>query len=113
MFVCGGSKVKETKAELNGLVALIEEVRSVCRHLHTNLQQIPEITILPFESEADSLMDQWLDVSLASLLLIFNSCHCAATSKGCKYPQIFSFEYFFLADLLFAVFKKKSVYFGF
>ncbi|XP_063350729.1 nesprin-2 [Pelmatolapia mariae] len=57
------TKVQETKAELNSLGDSIEEVRSVCRQLHTHLRQIPECTCIPFESEADALMDHWLDLS--------------------------------------------------
>ncbi|XP_040920887.1 nesprin-2a [Toxotes jaculatrix] len=57
------TKVQETKDELNALGDGIEEVRSVCRQLHTHLRQMPECTIIPFESEADTLMDSWLDIS--------------------------------------------------
>ncbi|XP_044023969.1 nesprin-2 isoform X2 [Siniperca chuatsi] len=57
------TKVQETKAELNGLGDGIEEVRSVCRQLHTHLRHISECTIIPFEGEADALMDRWLDIS--------------------------------------------------
>ncbi|XP_068433248.1 nesprin-2a [Clinocottus analis] len=57
------TKVQETKAELNGLGDRIEEVRSVCRQLHTHLRHIPECIIIPFEVEADALMDRWLDIS--------------------------------------------------
>ncbi|XP_056219440.1 nesprin-2-like [Seriola aureovittata] len=57
------TKVQERKAELNSLGDGIEEVRSVCRQLHSHLRQIPECTIVPFESEADALMDSWLDIS--------------------------------------------------
>ncbi|XP_044232894.1 nesprin-2-like isoform X4 [Thunnus albacares] len=57
------TQVQETKAELNGLGDGIEEVRCICRQLHTHLRQIPECTIIPFESEADALMDRWLDIS--------------------------------------------------
>ncbi|XP_035534355.1 nesprin-2 isoform X4 [Morone saxatilis] len=57
------TKVQETKAELNGLNNGIEEVRSVCRQIHTHLRQIPECTLIPYESEADALMDRWLDIS--------------------------------------------------
>ncbi|XP_054474146.1 nesprin-2-like [Anoplopoma fimbria] len=57
------TKVQETKIELNGLGNGIEEVRSVCRQLHTHLRRIPECTIIPFEDEADALMDRWLDIS--------------------------------------------------
>ncbi|KAG8011392.1 Nesprin-2 [Nibea albiflora] len=57
------TKVRDTKAELSGLGDGIEEVRSVCRHLHTHLRHIPECTVIPFEDEADALMDRWLDIS--------------------------------------------------
>uniref|UniRef100_UPI003AAB4D75 uncharacterized protein n=1 Tax=Centroberyx gerrardi TaxID=166262 RepID=UPI003AAB4D75 len=57
------STVQATKAELNGLGDGIEEVRSICRQLQTHLRQIPECTIIPFEGEADALMDRWLDVT--------------------------------------------------
>ena len=71
--VCVVSQVQETKAELSGLGDGIEEVRSVCRQLHTHLRQIPECTIIPFEDEADALMDRWLDVSSVTLNIC---CHC-------------------------------------
>ncbi|XP_042359998.1 LOW QUALITY PROTEIN: nesprin-1-like [Plectropomus leopardus] len=57
------AEVQQTKAELDGLGDSIEEVRTVCRQLHTHLRQIPECTIVSFEDEADALMDHWLDVS--------------------------------------------------
>ncbi|KAM9339272.1 nesprin-2a [Symphorus nematophorus] len=57
------TKVQETKSELIGLGDGIEEVRSVCRQLHTHLRQIPQCTAIPFDSEADALMDHWLDIS--------------------------------------------------
>nr|XP_020459524.1 nesprin-1-like [Monopterus albus] len=57
------TKIQETKAELSGLGDRIEDVRNVCRQLHTHLRHRPEHTIVPFESEADALMDQWLDIS--------------------------------------------------
>ncbi|KAM6915050.1 nesprin-2-like [Xenentodon cancila] len=56
------TKVQETKAELNELGDDVEEVRSVCRQLHTHLRQIPGATAPPFESEAETLMDHWLDL---------------------------------------------------
>lgn len=67
LCVCVVSQVQETKAELNGLGDGIEEVRSVCRQLHTHLRQFPECTIVLFEGEADALMDRWLDVSSVTL----------------------------------------------
>ncbi|XP_062415634.1 nesprin-2-like isoform X4 [Pungitius pungitius] len=57
------TKVQETKAELIGLGDGIEEVRSVCRQLHTRLRQIPECLSIPFEDETEAVMDCWLDVS--------------------------------------------------
>ncbi|MEQ2195934.1 hypothetical protein XENOCAPTIV_020724, partial [Xenoophorus captivus] len=57
------AKVMETKAELNGLGDHIEEVRSICRQLQSLLRQIPGCNAGPFESEADALMDRWLDLS--------------------------------------------------
>ncbi|XP_070706002.1 nesprin-2a [Pempheris klunzingeri] len=57
------TKVQETKAELNGLGDGIEQVRSVCRQLHTHLRQMLECTMTPYEGEADALMDRWLDIS--------------------------------------------------
>ncbi|XP_073348713.1 LOW QUALITY PROTEIN: nesprin-2a [Pagrus major] len=57
------TKVQETKAELTNLGDGIEEVRSVCRQLHTHLRHLPECTIVPFEGEAVALMDRWLDIS--------------------------------------------------
>lgn len=72
--VCVISQIQGTKAELNGLGDSIEEVRSVCRQLHAHLRLIPECTIIPFESEADTLMDSWLDVSLDALKTQLNHC---------------------------------------
>ncbi|XP_029966670.1 nesprin-2-like [Salarias fasciatus] len=57
------TKVQEAKGELNGLGDAIEAVRSVCRQLHSHLRQIPDCTSVPFENEADTLMDRWLDLS--------------------------------------------------
>ncbi|XP_041660769.1 nesprin-2 [Cheilinus undulatus] len=57
------TKVQETKVQLSDLGDGIEEVRSVCRQLHTHLRQIPECTIISYEEEADALMDRWLDIS--------------------------------------------------
>ncbi|XP_034756192.1 nesprin-2-like [Etheostoma cragini] len=57
------TKVQDIKGELTGLGDGIEEVRTVCRQLHTHLRQMPECTIIPFEDEADAIMDRWLDIS--------------------------------------------------
>ncbi|KAM3861499.1 nesprin-2-like [Diretmus argenteus] len=55
--------VQDTKADLNGLGDGIEEVRSICRQLQTHLRHMPECTVFPFDSEANALMDRWLDVT--------------------------------------------------
>nr|XP_040016362.1 nesprin-2 isoform X2 [Gasterosteus aculeatus aculeatus] len=57
------TKVQETKSELSGLADGIEEVRSVCRQLHTHLRQLPGCLSIPFEDETEAVMDRWLDVS--------------------------------------------------
>ncbi|XP_041832728.1 nesprin-2-like [Melanotaenia boesemani] len=57
------TKIRETKAELSNMGDDIEEVRSICRQLHFHLRQVPGCTTIPFESEADGLMDRWLDLS--------------------------------------------------
>ncbi|KAK2855974.1 hypothetical protein Q5P01_004709 [Channa striata] len=57
------AKVQETKAELSGLGERVEEVRCVCRQLYAHLRQIPECPVIPFENEADALLDHWLDLS--------------------------------------------------
>ncbi|XP_076023194.1 nesprin-2a [Genypterus blacodes] len=55
--------IQEIKADLSGLGAGVEDFRVVCRQLQTHQRQIPECTAIPFEEEADALMDRWLDVS--------------------------------------------------
>lgn len=67
--MCVISQVQATKTELSSLGGRIEEVRSVCRHFHTNIHQIPECNTVSYEDEADALKDRWLDVS--SFKLIF------------------------------------------
>ncbi|XP_051954461.1 nesprin-2-like [Xyrauchen texanus] len=57
------SKVTSIKSELNGLWDGVEEFRAVCRQLQSLMRRIPDCADVPFESEADSLMDRWLDVT--------------------------------------------------
>ncbi|XP_058468686.1 nesprin-2-like isoform X4 [Solea solea] len=57
------TKVQETKAELHHAGDSIEDVRSVCRQIHTHLRRMPECDAILFESEADTLTDSWLDIS--------------------------------------------------
>lgn len=41
----------------------MEEMRSVCRQLQSQLKNFPDCCETSFEAEADALMDNWLDVS--------------------------------------------------
>ena len=40
----------------------MEEFRTVCRQLQSQLKKIPDCSETPFEAEADALVDSWLDV---------------------------------------------------
>lgn len=50
------------KEELAGLGAPMEEMRSVCKQLQSELKTFPDCSEAPFEAEAHTLMDNWLDV---------------------------------------------------
>lgn len=47
----------------------MEEMRGVCRQLQTQLKKFPDCSESPFEAEADTLMDNWLDVSIYTLCI--------------------------------------------
>ncbi|XP_077075807.1 nesprin-2a [Siphateles boraxobius] len=57
------SKVTSIKSDLSGLGDGVEEFRAVCRQLQSLMRNIPDCVDAPFESEADTLMDRWLDVT--------------------------------------------------
>ncbi|XP_059369612.1 nesprin-2-like [Carassius carassius] len=57
------SKVTSIKSDLGGLGDGVEEFRAVCRQLQSLMRKIPDCADAPFESEADTLMDRWLDVT--------------------------------------------------
>uniref|UniRef100_A0A9J8A0G7 Nesprin-2-like n=1 Tax=Cyprinus carpio carpio TaxID=630221 RepID=A0A9J8A0G7_CYPCA len=57
------AKVVAIKDDLNSLGPKMEEFRSVCRQLQSQLKKIPDCSETPFEMEADALVDSWLDVS--------------------------------------------------
>lgn len=61
MCVC--VQVRDIKQELVGLGERLEELRAVCRQLQSQLKKFPDCSETPFETEADALMDNWLDVS--------------------------------------------------
>lgn len=52
------------KEELSGLGEHMEDIRGVCRQLQSHLKKFPDCSETPFEAEADTLMDSWLDVSI-------------------------------------------------
>ncbi|KAG1964263.1 nesprin-2 [Pimephales promelas] len=56
-------KVTSIKSDLSGLGDGVEEFRAVCRQLQSLMRKIPDCVDAPFESEADTLMDRWLDVT--------------------------------------------------
>ncbi|KAL6486315.1 hypothetical protein MHYP_G00057070 [Metynnis hypsauchen] len=56
-------RVSSVKSELNALGDWVEEFRAVCRQLQSQMRKIPDCPDAPFESEADALMDRWLDVT--------------------------------------------------
>lgn len=64
-------QVSSIKSDLGALGDSVEEFRAVCRQLHSLMRKIPNCPDAPFESEADALMDRWLDVCL----FIFTSKH--------------------------------------
>ncbi|CAJ1074541.1 LOW QUALITY PROTEIN: nesprin-2 [Xyrichtys novacula] len=57
------TKVGEIKEELAGLGEPMEEMRGVCRQLQAQLKKFPDCSEAPFEAEAHTLMDNWLDVT--------------------------------------------------
>lgn len=58
------AQVFAIKEGLSGLGETIEEMRSVCRQLQSELKKIPDCSETSFEAEADAVMDNWLDVSI-------------------------------------------------
>ncbi|XP_036438507.1 LOW QUALITY PROTEIN: nesprin-2 [Colossoma macropomum] len=56
-------RVSSVKSELSALGDRVEEIRAVCRQLQSQMRKIPDCLDAPFESEADALMDRWLDVT--------------------------------------------------
>lgn len=56
-------QVHDIKEELASLGERMEEMRGVCRQLQSQLKNFPDCSETSFEAEADTLMDNWLDVS--------------------------------------------------
>nr|XP_033499149.1 nesprin-2 [Epinephelus lanceolatus] len=55
--------VRDIKKELGGIGEGVEEMKGVCRQLQTQLKKFPDCSEVPFEGEANTLMDNWLDVT--------------------------------------------------
>lgn len=64
MDPCLSAQVFDIKEGLSGLGETIEEMRSACRQLQSELKKLPGCSETSFEAEADALMDNWLDVSI-------------------------------------------------
>ncbi|XP_067895925.1 nesprin-2-like [Heterodontus francisci] len=41
----------------------VDELRKICRHLQSELRKVMDSESLPFQGEADELLDRWLDVA--------------------------------------------------
>ncbi|KAM9777590.1 nesprin-2 [Neosynchiropus ocellatus] len=54
-------KLQDVQQDLKGLGDRMEDLRTVCRQLHSHLKNFPDSSESQFES--DSLMDTWLDVT--------------------------------------------------
>lgn len=75
--LCMCMQVNSIKSDLSALGDGVEEFRAVCRQLHSQMRNIPDCPDAPFESEADALMDRWLDVRLficKSKLIVLLTC---------------------------------------
>ncbi|XP_047197727.1 nesprin-2 isoform X1 [Hippoglossus stenolepis] len=57
------TKFIDIKEELTGLRERMEEMRGVSKQLQSQLKTIPDCSESAYEAEADTLMDNWLDVT--------------------------------------------------
>lgn len=55
------------KEELAGLGEKMEEMRGASKQLQSDLKKMPDCTGTLFEVEANTLMDNWLDVWIQAL----------------------------------------------
>lgn len=58
-------QVSNIKEGLGGVGERMEEMKGVCRQLQSQLKNFPDCSETPFEAEADTLLDNWLDVRKA------------------------------------------------
>ncbi|PWA22605.1 hypothetical protein CCH79_00020376, partial [Gambusia affinis] len=57
------AKVSDMKEELAGLGETIDDMKGACKRLQSELKKFPDCTDAPFEVEADTLLDSWLDIT--------------------------------------------------
>ncbi|XP_038646361.1 uncharacterized protein LOC119962488 [Scyliorhinus canicula] len=57
------SHIDEVKLEFSNQQEKVDELRKICCHLQSELRKIIDCGSLPFQREADELLDGWLDVS--------------------------------------------------
>ncbi|XP_051876594.1 nesprin-2-like [Pristis pectinata] len=55
--------IDAVKHEVSTQQEKLDELRNICRHLQSNLRKVMDTGSLPFQREADDLVDQWLDVT--------------------------------------------------
>ncbi|XP_072895555.1 nesprin-2-like isoform X2 [Hemitrygon akajei] len=55
--------VDEARQDLSDKQEMLDKLKNVCWHLQSNLRRITESESLPFQREAENLVDQWLDVT--------------------------------------------------
>ncbi|XP_062901726.1 nesprin-2-like isoform X3 [Mobula hypostoma] len=55
--------VDDTRQDLSDKQELLDKLRNICWRLQSNLRRITESESLPFQGEAENLVDQWLDVT--------------------------------------------------
>ncbi|XP_078090644.1 nesprin-2-like isoform X3 [Mustelus asterias] len=55
--------IDEVKLEFSDRQEEVDELRKICCHLQSELRKIMDNESLPFQGEADELLDEWLDVS--------------------------------------------------
>ncbi|XP_059816588.1 nesprin-2-like isoform X3 [Hypanus sabinus] len=55
--------VDEARQDLSDKQEILDKLKNVCWRLQSNLRRITESESLPFQREAENLVDQWLDVT--------------------------------------------------
>lgn len=77
--LCTCIQVSDIKKELAGLGTLMEDMRGTCKQLQSQMKKFPDCSETPFEAEAGTLMDTWLDVNVYALC-IYQSAACTSSA---------------------------------